>query len=82
MSTEGCTWFPVPDAPEGTKLGVIAHINEDMDIKEIQYVLHIAIGSFMIHLVDVAGVDEFKNLASSLFDNCGILPGPIFAGYI
>ena len=80
MSTEGCTWFPVPDAPEETKLGVIAHINEDMDIEEIQYVLHIAIGSFMIHLVDVAGVDEFKNLASSLFDNCGILP--IFAGYI
>jgi hypothetical protein len=36
----------------------------------------------MIHLVGVAGVDEFKNLASSLFDNCGILPGPIFAGYI
>ena len=34
----------------------------------------------MIHLVDVARVDEFKNLASSLFNNCGILP--IFAGYI
>jgi hypothetical protein len=74
LTSERCTWFPVPDAPERTTLGVHAHIDNDMDVEEIQHVFHIAIGSLMIHLVDMAGVDEFKNLADYIFDEYGVLP--------
>jgi hypothetical protein len=53
MEERGCTWFPTyTDATEGgPPTGVFLHIYDDGDEEVYRDIIHIAIGSFMIHLV-------------------------------
>ena len=60
------------------KVGVFMDTQDDLD--ETRHILHISIGSFMIHLVEEKSVVEFDRFTECFCDEGQDLP--IFAGHI
>ena len=82
MEELGCTWFPnYTDATGGgSPVGVFLHVHDDGDEDVYRDIIHIAFGSFMIHLVGARDLDWFENIMDELYESCGVMVA--FAGHI
>ena len=82
MEELGCPWFPTyTDAPGGgPSVGVFLHVHNDGDEEVYRDIIHIAFGSFMIHLVGARDADLFEDITDHLYESCGVMAA--FAGHI
>ena len=78
----GCTWFPTYTEATGggPPVGVFLHVHDDGDKEIFRDLIHIAFGSFMIHLVGATDADLFEDVMDHLYESCGVMAA--FAGHI
>ena len=80
MEELGCTWFPTYTDGSSFPEGVFLHVHDDGDEEVFRDVIHIAFGSFMIHLVGATDADLFEDIMDHLHNTYGVMAA--FASHI